>query len=177
MAADKRLDLDELRGEVASLPPATWAARIRALMPIIERRLAEGLGSQQIVDLLNEYGEQGRKLTRDHFWWVVKRHRRQAGRNRPDTTAGPPEVAASPPVEERRHGTDRRGTERAGLPAPPPAPPASRERTVVAERTDGERTTEGRGNPLSKADLKQVRSREVDLDALAKLARDDDEER
>lgn len=186
--ADKRPDLEELKDLVAGLPPASWAARLRALMPIIDRRIREeGLRGPEIIDALNEQAGPGaKKLTLVNFRWALRQHRRRmrAEGGSKVATAPPTAAGATALPSEEQSGSAPRGQAEAG-PAPlsRDASPGPSMRSVTRDggapipRTNGGRLPDERGAPVSKADLKRARSQDVDLDALAKLAADDGEER
>ncbi len=144
---------EELRELIANIPGGSVAAKVRQLMPVIDRRIREeGVRHEQIVAVLNEHGGLEKPLTLHHFRWILadfRKRRRRATTEAASTGDSP--ARAFPPAFPRapRHT----GGEHAGH---------------VSAAVGG-----ADGRISSKADLKRLRAMNVDLEALAKQAKEE----
>lgn len=103
-----------LKGLVAGIPSATLAAKLRPVMPEIDRRVREGVRHDEIVAALNANGI---ALSLNTFRTYLYRWRKKAG----PTAAPPPE---------------RRGLPRHANTKPPVADPRPRVESPVRDRPD-----------------------------------------
>lgn len=122
--------IERMEGREASV-----AAKVRELMPVIDKRLRQGdVRHEDVVAVLNEHGGFSRPLQVQHFRRLLASYRRGTG----SASAGAGVAHAG--------GTGERG--RAG-------------------------GTEAAGRIISSADLRRVRAVEVDLEELAKRAKEE----
>lgn len=116
--------------QLASLPPQTKAGKIRAFMPEIERRLADGVTRQAIIDWL---AEGGIVVTPATFKSYLQRYR-EGNRSQPqpalsNPSPSPTPITRTPPVQpntDRNTGTDPEpimdGNSDREIPTPEPDP-------------------------------------------------------
>jgi hypothetical protein len=104
--------LADLKTSLEKLSATTKAARLRALMPLIEAKLAEGVRHAEIVLALNE---QGFTLTEKTYRNYVHRQRKQCRA----TPSGEPGVAAP------AHAATLAPPMTSGVVAPATSPPIS----------------------------------------------------
>lgn len=64
----------DLKASVSTLQARTKAARLRALMPVIEAKVREGVSHAEIIAVLNEQGLAVNEMT---YHTYLKRHRRK----------------------------------------------------------------------------------------------------
>ena len=83
------------RTDVAQrLKPRTKAAKLRAMMRLIETRLEEGVQHADILQWLNEEGLELTERTYQSYLYRYRRRRRAAGKPRSETL--PTQAAAAP---------------------------------------------------------------------------------
>jgi len=93
----ERLKPGDLETLIRSFPGRTLAAKLRRLMPEIEKRIEEGVRLSEIVDALNGSGSLGAEVRLTTLKTYLRRFRRELrvgsgrGSRRP---AGPPAVPA-----------------------------------------------------------------------------------
>jgi len=144
---------EELRELIANIPGGSLAAKIRQVMPVIDRRIREeGVRHEQIVAVLNEHGGLEKPLTLHHFRWILADFRKRCRR----AAAGAPSTGDSP----------------AGA-SDPPFPSAPRHASGEPAGHVSAVTGGADGRISSKADLKRLRAMNIDLEALAKQAKEE----
>lgn len=79
---------------IAELKPGSTAAKVRALMPSIERQLASGVRRKDVVEALNKAGL---NLAETNFNSIVARYRKKHGTSTSSTTPPPVRREASTP--------------------------------------------------------------------------------
>jgi len=160
-----RDEREELCRLIAAMPGGCLAAKVRQLMPIIDRQIREErVRHKDIVTLLNAHSGFPRPLTIHHFRWILADFRRRC---RSGQVAYPADVSGEVgyPLPEG-----------AGVPVSTAIPLGSNGNTGDGggERRATRSGTSGVGERVSsKADLKRLRSMDVDLEALAKLAKEE----
>ena len=93
-------DTEELTALIEAIPARTLAAKLRALMPVIERRIQAGVRHGEIVDVLNKSGALPNQLKLEALRSYLKRYRKaQRGETlrRPRQAVSEPIVAAKIP--------------------------------------------------------------------------------
>lgn len=87
--------MDQMMEGLRKLPVRTKSGRLRALMPVIEERLAAGVSQQDVVDVLREAGIE---MTLGTFKSYLHRHRAKL-RDRPSSqfpaNSAPSQLATS----------------------------------------------------------------------------------
>jgi len=69
-------DTEELRALLEGIPARTLAAKLRALMPVIESRIEAGVRHHEIVAVLNQNGGFTRKVTPKTLQCYLYRYRK-----------------------------------------------------------------------------------------------------
>lgn len=155
---------EELRRLIAAMPGGSLAAKVRQLMPAIDRQIREeGVRHKDIVALVNAHGRFPRPLTIHHFRWILADFRKRYRRGQVAPSADSSGEAALRSVAAGRDVAIPKGippeiNANTGLPA------GETRRVRPVTLGVGERIS-------SKADLRRLRSMHVDLEALAKLAK------
>ncbi len=143
---------EELRELIANIPGGSLAAKVRQLMPVIDRRIREeGVRHEQIVAVLNEHGGLEKPLTLHHFRWILADFRKRC----------------------RRAAAEAPSPGSTALASPPPSPSASRHTSGEHAGPVSAATSGIDGKISSKADLKRLRAMSIDLEALAKQAKEE----
>ncbi len=88
---EQAVDLEALIG---TIPETTLAARLRALMPIIDQRIKDGVSHQDVVDALNAHGGLATKVKLQTFRSYLFRYRKKARTARADGGAQGARTAA-----------------------------------------------------------------------------------
>jgi len=102
-------DTEELRALLEGIPARTLAAKLRALMPVIESRIEAGVRHHEIVAVLNQNGGFTRKVTPKTLQCYLYRYRKaQLGASREPHRQG--SVSCPRPWRSCRHsrGPSRR---------------------------------------------------------------------
>lgn len=96
---------ENTRSKLEALQPKSKAARLRGLMPVIERKLAEGVGAAQIAEALTQ---EGLSLTPEMLRNYVYRYRKKGAGRVEGAQAGPQQPApeASPAEQQAASGED-----------------------------------------------------------------------
>lgn len=97
---------ESTRSKLEALQPKSKAARLRGLMPVIERKLAEGVGAAQIAEALTQ---EGLSLTPEMLRNYVYRYRyrKKETERMEGAQAGPqPAPEASPAEQQAASGED-----------------------------------------------------------------------
>jgi hypothetical protein len=144
---------EELRELIANIPGGSLAAKVRQLMPVIDRRIREeGVRHEQIVAVLNEHGGLEKPLTLNHFRWILADFRKRRRRAAAEALSPGDSPALASPLPSLGAPRTTSG-EHAG---------------PVSAATGG-----ADGRISSKADLKRLRAMSIDLEALAKQAKEE----
>ena len=86
-------DTEELRALIEAIPARTLAAKLRMLMPVIERRIQAGVQHGEIVDVLNKSGALPNQLKLEALRSCLKRYRKA---QRGETPRRPRQAACEP---------------------------------------------------------------------------------
>lgn len=153
-------EADELQRLVENIPGRTLAAKLRRLLPDIDRRIREGVQHQEIVDALNRHGGFGAEVKLSTLRSYLFRYRKakRDGTKRYGRRPVPPamapvradEAVPSPPLLERL---------------------SARPRTKEAGLASAVGTSRPVGGAVTPSALRQARDEEVDLEALAELGK------
>lgn len=108
--------------QLAAIPPRTKAAKIRAFMPAIEKRISDGVSHQAIITWL---ADGGIEVTLGTFKSYLQRYRREAQTLQQPITLIPTKASALTNTD-RNTGTDLEpmedGNPSSELPEPDPEP-------------------------------------------------------
>jgi len=108
--------------QLAAIPPRTKAAKIRAFMPAIEKRISDGVSHQAIIKWL---ADGGIEVTLGTFKSYLQRYRREAQTSPQSVTLIPTQAPALENTD-RNTGTNPEpiedGNPPSELPEPEPAP-------------------------------------------------------
>ena len=171
---------DELRELLEGLPARSLASKLAEVMPTIDQRIREGVAHEEIVRALNEHGNLGVELKLTTFRTYLARYRRTVARARktgqraiavdfsPPGWKLPPEAEAA--LDELRRMFARKMAEDAlsgkwKTSETRPLPPTPEEHLPREASAPGPAAT-------TKADLRRLRAEEVDLDELARHAKE-----
>lgn len=106
---------EDIKTAILGLPGRTLAAKLRQLMPDIDRRVREGVGHEEIVETLNRHGIEVKLETfRKYLYRYRKKAKsteaalapteKQGASTRPTTapvTGGKPDISPAPPISNK----------------------------------------------------------------------------
>ncbi len=137
-------ETEVLRTLIQSLPGRTLAAKLRELMPDINKRIKEGVRHQEIVDALNEHGGFDQEIKLTTLRSYLFRYRKEL-----------------PAAARRKHRVAPAGEGRAAV-----GSEARSERVPAADGTPARPRT-----VVTPGTLREARDERVDLEALSKLGK------
>jgi len=90
--------LIDLKSSVSNLQAKTKAAKLRALMPVIEAKVSEGVRHAEIILALNEQGFEVSEMTYRSYLKRYRQKQAAASENPAGLLSGAAEGTRSPPV-------------------------------------------------------------------------------